>query len=317
MEKELEKVVGGDGDAPKEVSLNEAEQVLGDDSLFQALVVQRSRAYVCESQKQQGANQALFPKRLDPEVAQYSIKKTYGKLLEMIEKAFRKERPLFSLAIYYPLHYYKGPDSSIDPLLENRQKQVVGLIRTQFLKRFESSAEAFRCSCERLLLKLLAFVTRHSDSPAEVKRLNRWCAQHDTLLGYVCAHQKDLFGGEAEEEDADEDIVPPELLEQVEQLDPAQYRVGEMLDETYLDLDQVAEFLRELEKFKSAHDDKLNALAKLLKSDPVLKKHKVLIFTEFADTAQYLCRELKDRGARVWPFFSTWTRKSPLIGGVC
>jgi len=27
----------------------------------------------------------------------------------MVEKAFNKEKPLFSLAIYYPLAYYKGP----------------------------------------------------------------------------------------------------------------------------------------------------------------------------------------------------------------
>ena len=30
--------------------------------------------------------------------------------------------------MYYPFHWYKGPDKSIDPLQEGRQKQVVGLI---------------------------------------------------------------------------------------------------------------------------------------------------------------------------------------------
>ena len=43
-----------------------------------------------------------------PQVAAYSVKKTYGRLLDMVEKAFHKEKPLFTLAIYYPLAYYKG-----------------------------------------------------------------------------------------------------------------------------------------------------------------------------------------------------------------
>jgi hypothetical protein len=39
--------------------------------------------------------------------------------------------------MYYPLAWYNGPDKSIDPFEENRQKQVVGFIRTNFLKRRE------------------------------------------------------------------------------------------------------------------------------------------------------------------------------------
>src|SRR5262249_7042657 len=46
-----------------DTSLVEAEKVLAGDVLFRELVVQRSRAYVKESQAQQGSRQALFPKR--------------------------------------------------------------------------------------------------------------------------------------------------------------------------------------------------------------------------------------------------------------
>ncbi|MFH1418767.1 MAG: C-terminal helicase domain-containing protein, partial [Planctomycetota bacterium] len=55
-------------------------------------------------------------------------------------------------------------------------------------------------------------------------------------------------------------------------------------------------FLEELGKFKPRHDDKLKALLKLLKSDPVMKEQKVLLFTEFADTAKYLTEQLKENG---------------------
>ena len=47
---------------------------------------------------------------------------------------------------------------------------------------------------------------------------------------------------------------------------------------------------------KPERDDKLKALIKLLKTDPVLKKEKLLIFTEFADTARYLEQELQAAG---------------------
>jgi len=299
MEKRLEEVVaaksGAESRADIDTNQAEAEDVLAQDQLFTELVVQRSRAYVRESQKQHDGGQAIFPDREPPRVVQYSIKKTYGRLLNELEQAFSKDKPLFSLAIYYPLAYYKGEDAQIDPLLENRQKQVVGLIRTQFLKRFESSAHAFQMSCQTLLLKLLAFAEKHSETMHERHRLERWRRQHEELLGYIHERQMELLGGEDEDE-ADADIITEEMLDDVEELPRDEYDVNEILQETMLDLDQVAEFLDELRKFKPAHDDKLKALVNLLKKDPVLKQHKVLIFSEYMATARYLKKQLEAAG---------------------
>jgi superfamily II DNA or RNA helicase len=278
-----------------ETNLAEVEEVLSGDVLFNAVVVQRSRAYVRQSQLLQGATAAVFPEREPPKVAEYSVKKTYGRLLEMVEKAFSKEKPLFSLAIYYPFAYYKGDKEKLPEaeVVENRQKQVVGLIRTQFLKRFESSAHAFERSCDRLLRKLLAFVTRHSETPGEKNRLERWKLQNKDLIGYVHARQRELFPDEDEEDEADEDLISEEMLEEVPDLPRDKYAVEEILQETYLDLDEIAAFLNELRKFQAKHDDKLKALLKLLKNDKELKERKVLIFTEFAETARYLKRQLE------------------------
>ena len=176
MEKQLEAELtrSGTGDDSVETNLAEVEDVLQRDDLFRELVVQRSRAYVCESQKKQGSAVALFPTREDPKVADYSVNKTYGRLLELVEIAFIKEKPLFSLAMYFPLAYYTGPNQEIDRFAENRQKQVVGLVKTQFLKRFESSAYAFERSCQRLMQKLLAFAMKHSETAGEKSRLEKW-----------------------------------------------------------------------------------------------------------------------------------------------
>jgi hypothetical protein len=86
-----------------ELSTAEAERILARDDLFRALVIQRSRAYAKASQKQHGGGQVLFPERQPPRVVPYSLQKTYGLLLDHLEKAFRKEKPLLSLAAYYPL----------------------------------------------------------------------------------------------------------------------------------------------------------------------------------------------------------------------
>ncbi len=298
MERDLKKLMekndGEKDDALVETDMVEAQDVLLDSKLFENLVIQRSRKYAVESQLAAGATAASFPERQAPQVAAYSVKKTYGNLLDMVEKAFHKEKPLFSLAIYYPLAYYNGEDTTIDPIAENRQQQVVGLIRTGFLKRFESSAWAFERSCERLMLKLLTWATKHSLSTTQKSRLERWRRQNSDIIDYVEQHQFELFG--ESDDDPEEDVITDEMLEAIDQLDPGDYDIDAMISETFLDLDEIIRFVSELKKLSKNKDDKLKALIKLMKSDPVLDTDKVLIFTEFADTAQYLHKQLVEAG---------------------
>ncbi len=293
MEKALRQTVGHEVIDASEV-MPQTQDLLAKDTIFRHLVVQRSRAYARESQIRETGKAAVFPDRRAPQVAAYSIRKSYGRLLDMFEKAFTRKNPLFTLPMYYPLAWYKGDDKSIDPLMEGRQKQVVGLIRTNFLKRFESSVVAFELSCDRLLKKLLAFLEVHSETDAEKKRLERWKSQNAEVLGYAAKRQLEFWADDGEESD-DDDIVPQELLDAVERLDRKEFDVVEMMSETFLDLDQIAQFLDEARKFEPKHDDKLQKLIRLLKTKE-LTGQKVLIFTEFADTARYLKRQLDKAG---------------------
>ena len=293
MEQTLRSRVGQD-EAGVAEHMSEAQDILFTDEIFRQLVVQRSRAYARKSQVRQFGKATAFPQRKDPQVAAYSIRKTYGQMLGLIEEAFANESPLFRLPMYYPLHWYRGSDHDIDPFDENRQRQVVGLIRTNFLKRFESSVAAFELSCDRLLQKLLAFVEVHSESDAEKKRVKRWKAQNTDVLGHVFQRQLEFWGEEGEEAD-DEDVVPQEMLDAVDHLDRADYHVEEMMSETFLDLDEIVRFLNEARKFEPKHDDKLQKLIRLLKSN-ALADQKILIFTEFADTARYVKRHLDEAG---------------------
>ena len=269
------------------------QDLLSTDIIFRELVVQRSRAYAQESQIRESGITTAFPERLPPQVGAYSIRKSYGRLLGLVDEAFKRENPLFTLPMYYPLHWYRGQED-IDPLEENRQKQVVGLIRTNFLKRFESSVVAFELSCNRLLKKLLAFIEVHNVTDGEKRRFERWKTQNAEALVYTSRLGLEFWDDESDTSE-DDDIVPIEMLDAVKQLDRKEYDVEEMLTETFLDLDQVVRFLNESRQFQPQHDDKLQKLNRLLKSKDLADK-KVLIFTEFADTARYLKRQLDHAG---------------------
>ncbi|MEI7989399.1 MAG: helicase-related protein [Chloroflexota bacterium] len=280
-----------------EAEIFEAERMLRSDKVFDALVVQRSRSYVKESQRLNGGNSALFPERELPKVVGYDLKSTYGSLLDSVSKAFHKEHPLFVLGIYYPLKYPKEEKEKSDnqSFEENRQKQVVMLIRTLFLKRFESSAKAFEGSCWRLMIKLLAWATVHAQSAHDKHRLERWKSKNAELIGYVQARQQELWPTDADEDEV-EALLDEDMLNAIERLNPHEFDIDAILDDTFDDLEQLADFLKELGRFKPQQDDKLKALIKLLKTDAVLKDQKVIIFTEYADTARYLEQELTRAG---------------------
>lgn len=261
---------------------------------FSSLVVQRSRGYVRASEKLEKSNSVLFPNRESPRVAAYQLKITYGRLLDAVATAFDRQKPLFALAIYNPLSYLVTPPDE-DDFDAGRQKQVVSLIRTLFLKRFESSAKAFEMSCWRLLHKLLVWFEVHGDSKHDRHRLDRWKTKHAKLMeqvGYTTAVQHEFW---SDDEDPAE-FISDEDRESVERLDNKEYRVGDMLDDTLDDLEQLAEFLKLVKEVRPERDSKLTALSRLLRDDKDLKGRKVIIFTEFSDTAEYLEHNLREKG---------------------
>lgn len=287
MEKALDALTGGSTD----VDAVSAEEILSNDHLFRELVVQRSRAYVKRSLAQTSTRDVSFPRRHDPQVVSYSLEKTYGTLLKKIEDAFQKRDPIVKLGIYNPIEYLKSDaeKAEIDDFERGRLTQVIALIRTMLLKRFESSAVAFEASCEDLLLKLLYFVRLHNPKVA-----TRWERQNIDLLERIRQHRAAYSG--LDEEELDEDVIPEEFKRKIIKLSARRYDVGMMVTDTLLDMDELARFLGELANHHPAQDDKLQQLIARLKNDPVLQNQKVLIFTEFINTGRYLRDQLSAAG---------------------
>ncbi len=294
MEAALDALLNNNSSQVAEIDAITANEILSRDDLFQELVVQRSRAYVKRSLEQDNSHEVKFPVRYDPQVASYSLAEIYGRLLNLLETAFKKGEPLLTLGIYNPIRYLYSTEeqAAIDEFEKGRLSQVVALIRTLLLKRFESSAVAFEASCEDLLLKLLYFVRLHNPKTAE-----RWERQHASLMTRIRDHKQQLgLSNGLDDEDLDEDIIPEEFKRKIEKLNPKKYNVTEMVMDTLLDMDELAKFLRELADFDPRRDDKLQTLIQLLQIDPVLKQQKVLIFTEFINTARYLQAQLNAAG---------------------
>lgn len=302
---ELEKPfrIGAGRPAGSPIDLTDFETLLREDRLLESVIWQNSRKYAIASTKVTGAGTVLFPEQQIPQVVTYDLGLYYSKLLTELDAAFQRAAPLFTLPMYYPLAFSKDPD--VNTIAENRQRQVVALIRTTFLKRFESSIAAFAGSCIDLAGKILLWleVNTRGDQTAE-KRLADWRKLHDPLLDTV--HLRYRPAGPPPSETTD--LTDDELDELELDLDPDVYKLDEMIDAAFEDLTQLQRLLERIAD-TSGIDDKYSQLFALLtgkapsakKLDPTIytpefREQKVIVFTEFADTARYLADRLKEDG---------------------
>jgi superfamily II DNA or RNA helicase len=272
----------------------EEKDFLRTDELLKNILIQRSRKYVKSSEGITTAS-PLFPDRQKPRVINYSLKSVYETLYGEIKEAFDKKNPFLSLAIYNTSFYHKDPDKQ----KAEYQKRLIGLIRTLLLKRLESSFKAFEASVEDLLAKMAAFLKYYSPELFEA-----WDTTNRRWWKLVQDHINDrLEKSEIGTEDEEEDEVPDFVTD----FDPQQHNMDKLLADVQEDMRLLTEFLskiyrrfysKEGEEEDPAKDEKLQKLIDLLSTDELLKDQKVIIFTEFRDTARYLARQLQAAGLK-------------------
>lgn len=286
-------------DATLLLDVEEVRKRMASDRLFEELVTQVSRKYAIESARIEGGGAVIFPNPSIPKAITYDFSKSNNKLLLEMEKAFEKANPLFILPMYYPLHYVLTPDP--DGKEVNRQMQVVALIRTVFLKRFESSSAAFAGSAFDLSWKIIQWLTKFAPLVDDgEKRLADWRRLHDDVLQEIHQMVREP-AGPADEEDGEEDVRLPEFDLVFEDLNPNEFDLETMVEAAFDDLDQLKRFLEIILQGGIEQDNKYSALKRLLtdRNAPTDEGYgkefvdqKVLVFTEFADTARYLHKRL-------------------------
>ncbi len=259
------------------------------DELLRDVLIQRSRKYVKQSEG--SSSGPVFPVRQTPRVISYSLKNVYANLYGEIKEAFDSQSPFLSLAIYNTVLYHKEPD----PKIANYQKLIVGLIRTLLLKRLESSFKSFEASVEDLLAKMTAFLKYYSPG-----RFGVWDTANRRWWKLVQEHIADrLELNEKETENEEEDNIP----EFAEFFDPDLHDMDHLLDDVLEDMNRLTDFLSKIYRrfyFKGQEgvkedpekDDKLQKLIRHLNEDNLLKNQKIIIFSEFRNTARYVAKQL-------------------------
>lgn len=282
-------------------SINISDDIFRSDKLVNELVVQRSRAYVKKSLSAAEGEKVLFSLRQPPIVANYSLKLSYGKLIDDFMRSFYRKDPqtgrpitILALAVYSPYEdeYYIGDKDKLDKMKTGRQTQVVNLIRQLLLKRFESSIAAFEETCIRIYIRLRKFMEDYKEQ-GNTKKIERLMAKHTEVWQHIEEYLRDNVQSTVEDV---EDDLPDYVWDTEEEFDVSEFDIRAMLDDTELDMEVLAEFIEDMMDFTPEKDDKLRELKRILTEDSRVVGKKVIIFSEFRATAMYLYRELKKAG---------------------
>ncbi len=295
MENCLREQVGGSVSE----NVDASEDIFRSDMLVNELVVQRSRAYVKKSLSSAEGDKVLFSIRQAPTVANYSLKKSYGKLIDdfvnsfdRVDKETGKSQPILALAVYSPYEdeYYIGDKSKIDQIVSGNRRQVVNLIRQLLLKRFESSIAAFEETCIRIYYRMYCFV-KEFRSQGNVRQIDRLLVHQADVIAYVEKYITENIQSTLEEF---EDDLPEYVWDSTDSpVNIDDFDIGAMLDDTIVDMEILAEFIDDIMNFDSNNDDKIRELKRILDEDEHIKNKKVIIFTEYRSTARYIFNELK------------------------
>ena len=298
------------------------EDLLRQDPVLKQVLIQRSREYIKHAEKESGAD-ILFPERVIEPTVQYSLRQVYHTLYSELQSAFDREDPFLNLAIYNTTKYHNNPERRI----QQRQTQLIGLIRTLVLKRLESSWRAFEATIENLLLKMAVWLERYAP-----ERFEMWEATNPRWWRVVQTHIRERLqeDGILQEQSRESRILqdespqysipleslqnsvasnPPEEEDDIasveieEEFIPDDHDLDSLLNDVVDDMNFLTGLLSRIYRRFYADrlasepdtqkDDKFQQLLNLLKKHP---DEKLLIFTEFCDTARYLYTQLQNFG---------------------
>ena len=256
--------------------------------LTDALIVARTRKLI------EGEFGAMnFPKKAKP-INEYITPENLGDLksFDDILKALR-----VNLTAYRPSEYIT--DMVIESVLENpkqREKFLVKMMYILLMKRLESSWFSFKATVENIL-------NHHINALQKVEEFIEKKVDATIVDNFTEEDQEDLDETASESEGTDEDEAPitlgkknPVPLSSITNIDLFKRHL-------VADIKKLKVLQTNLSKFESdfnagtVEDEKLNRLIHhIQKKQKESKNKKVLIFTVFRDTAQYLYREMKKRG---------------------
>jgi superfamily II DNA or RNA helicase len=255
-------------------------------------------------------SKSFFPDRL-PKKVEYAFnpndkKDPYARLYaETIVDAINGlDLPRYGLGNYISLKPLIKPAKEEELIISNLSragKRLMGFCRTNLFKRLESSGFAFLLSLSRHVLRNFIFVhATENNLPLPIGK-----NIVENLDGFIEDNDMDDNG---ENNGISFILDEEEYLKRAKQIyelfaGPMKKRFAWIRSDLFIndlkrslinDSREIISILKTAGEWKPNEDRQLNALFDLI--NVTHKKEKMLVFTQFADTAGYLCDELKKRG---------------------
>jgi superfamily II DNA or RNA helicase len=237
------------------------------EKVLKYLMVRRTRTEIIHYFSDDLKKQKLrFPEVANPEPVFYELNKEeddiFTRTIELIAQKFKYAR-------YTPMLYYKGELTQPEELAQRNMGKFMKIL---LVKRLESSFYAFKNTVAR-------FIHTYEQFLKEFEKGNVYVSKK---------HTNKIFEFlENDNEAAIQRLIDEDKAEK--------YKSSEFKKQLKIDLKHDLEILKQIDKLWQGikRDPKLIAFKKKLNSNPLLKKQKLIIFTESKETANYLFKNLE------------------------
>lgn len=238
------------------------------ENILKHLMIRRTRSeimkYYGDDLKLQGFK---FPDVTDPRPLFYKFSKTEN---DIFNETVRLITQSFTYARYKPLTYYEGKREQREV---QSQRNLAKFMKILLIKRLESSFHAFRLTLERFIHSYDRVIEEFHKGHVYISK----------------KHINKIF--DLLETDDQEAIDRLLEADKAERLDAKDFNADFIHD-----LEGDHKILMEIDKLwkKIKRDPKWEAFRDVFRSEPRIKKSKVIIFTESKETAEYLSQRIID-----------------------
>ena len=240
------------------------------DRVLKHIMVRRTRFEIEKYFREDLINQGLvFPEVAAPEPIFYKLNKKLNFVFNETIRLITDEQQ-FKYARYTPLLYLKDELPGFE---KTGQKNMSGFMKILLVKRLESSFYAFKQTLDRFITSYEHFIEAYNKGSVYISK-KYW----QKIINYFLNENYDAIQKLIDDEKAEE-YSKNDFTEQLE--------IDIISDLTVLQ--QIRELWKDID-----FDPKLESFLEKMKSEDVLNKSKLIIFTESKETAIYLQQRLYD-----------------------
>jgi len=259
-------------------------------NLLEEVVIRRTRQFIRRAYPEAmiKGKQIRWPQRR-LHTTEYDLQATYEGFYKDIVRRIES----LNLA-HYSLENYKRFEKEQDDFELGRQVALVGIFKSRFLKRLESSIEAFRISIRRALEFVKTFAEYVQDG------IVLDAASFQVAMRLLEEDEEDVEDATPVSHAAtlDEHAAARRIIDALPRLETAKYDRRRLYRALQDDIDALTDIWHDIKAIDTQHDAKLQRLKSLLETD--LRGQKVIVFTYYKDTARYMYDALTGEESIAW-----------------